>query len=114
MLAGCMERSCTDTNSSYLRFSAAVQSKIGGGGDALGIELSYNGLPGHELGRGIRMYSQVDFRELQKVWKHSSLCRSRKSNFTELSLNPNFCAAWVVNAFQLHIVIASVVFKTPA
>ena len=53
----------------------------------LGTVLSYNGLPGHELGRRIGI-AKSDFRELQKVWKHSSLCRSRKIQIYRSLIEP--------------------------
>ena len=45
--------------------------------DYLGTVLSYDGLPGHELGRRVGM-AKADFTNLQKVWKHSSLHWTRK------------------------------------
>ena len=45
--------------------------------DYLGSVLSFDGLPGFELGRRIGM-AKADILQLQKVWKHSSLHWTRK------------------------------------
>ena len=55
--------------------------------DYLGTVLSFDCLPGHELGRRIEM-AKADFTNLQKVWKHSSLHWTREVEIYKALIEP--------------------------